>query len=218
MSAAMFDPLPNGANAAPRTPEWRVIMPAPENAPAPPATHPKLGRASIRWEYRDSAGRLNGCVCRFDMPDGDKEIRSLVFAEHKRWGRQWRWLGFPKPRPLYGLDRLAARPEAPVIIAEGEKAADAAALLLPDYVVITSPAAARPPVRQTGRRWPGARSRSGPTRTNPARPMRATFARSWRNCRWRPPLRSSNRRPASPRVGMPPTRLRNDGPRCRRPN
>jgi hypothetical protein len=70
---------------------------------------------------------------------GGKEIRSLVFAAHKRWGQQWRWLGFPKPRLLYGLDRLGARPEAPVIICEGEKAADAADALLHDHVAITSP-------------------------------------------------------------------------------
>jgi hypothetical protein len=81
----------------------------------------------MRWEYRDKARRLLGIVCRFDVEDGGKGIRSLVFAAHKRWGPQWRWLGFLKPRPLYGWDRLAARPDAPVVICEGEKAADAAA-------------------------------------------------------------------------------------------
>jgi putative DNA primase/helicase len=58
---------------------------------------------------------------------------------HPEYGREWRWLGFPKPRPLYGLDRLAARPKAPVVVTEGEKAADAAALLLLDHVAVTSP-------------------------------------------------------------------------------
>jgi putative DNA primase/helicase len=77
------------------------------------------------------------------VPGGGKEIRSLVFAEQKKWGRQWRWLGFPKPRPLYGLDRLAARPDAPVIVTEGETAADAAAELLPDHVAITSPGSSK---------------------------------------------------------------------------
>jgi putative DNA primase/helicase len=157
MSARMFDPLPPGdLKIAPvRAPEWRIIMPAPEDAPAPPATHPKLGRPSMTWEYRDGAGRLNGYVYRFEealassastsasssnpAQGGGKQIRSLVFAEHKKWGRQWRWLGFPKPRPLYGLDRLAARPDAPVVICEGEKSADAAGGLLPDHVAITSP-------------------------------------------------------------------------------
>jgi putative DNA primase/helicase len=143
MTAAMFDPLaPGGGNVVrlrPAEPEWRVIMPVPEGAPAPPAKHPKLGAPAIRWEYRDAAGHLLGLVCRFNMPGGGKEIRSHVFAEHKRFGAQWRWLGFPRPRPIYGLDRLAARPDAPVIVCEGEKAADAAGALLPDHVAITSP-------------------------------------------------------------------------------
>jgi hypothetical protein len=141
MSPEMFDPLPTGSAGVvpPRAPEWRVILPAPEDEPAPPAKHPKLGAPAGWWGYRDDAGRVLGHVCRFNAPGGGKEIRSLVFAEHKKWGRQWRWLGFPKPRPLYGLDRLAARPDAPVIVTEGEKAADAAGELLPDRVAITSP-------------------------------------------------------------------------------
>jgi putative DNA primase/helicase len=137
----MCDPLPTGSRKVvpPCASEWRIILPLPEAAPAPPAKHPKLGVPAKRWEYRDDAGRVLGYVCRFNVPGGGKEIRSLVFAESKKWGRQWRWLGFPKPRPLYGLDRLAARPGAPVVICEGEKAADAATVLLPDYVGITSP-------------------------------------------------------------------------------
>lgn len=138
----MFDPLPKGSkSAAPAlqvVSEWRVLQPVPEDAPAAPARHPKLGAPAARWEYRATDGRLLGAVCRFDTGAG-KEIRSLVFAEHKKFGRQWRWLGLPKPRPLYGLDRLAARPHAPVIVCEGEKAADAAAALLADHVAMTSP-------------------------------------------------------------------------------
>ena len=99
---------------------------------------PSSGHRLRRWEYRAADARLLGLVCRFDTGAG-KEIRSLVFAEHQKFGRQWRWLGLPKPRPLYGLDRLAARPAAPVILCEGEKAADAAAALLPDHVAMTSP-------------------------------------------------------------------------------
>ena len=137
----MFDPLSRGGGKVVplRAPGWRIILPAPEGAPAPPAQHPKLGAPAGWWEYRDASGRVLGHVCRFAMPDGSKEIRSLVFAEHLKWGRQWRWLGFPKPRPLYGLNRLAARPDAPVVVTEGEKAADAVGELLPDYVAVTSP-------------------------------------------------------------------------------
>src|SRR5206468_6054018 len=105
MTAGMFDPLANSSNvAAPRNgaAEWRIITPVPKDAPGPPLKHPTLGIPSLQWEYSDKARRALGIVCRFDVEGGGKEIRSLVFAEHKRWGRQWRWLGFPKPRPLYG--------------------------------------------------------------------------------------------------------------------
>ncbi len=40
---------------------------------------------------------------------------------------------------MYGLDRLAARPNAPVIVTEGEKAADGAATLFPEHEAVTSP-------------------------------------------------------------------------------
>jgi hypothetical protein len=40
---------------------------------------------------------------------------------------------------LYGLRRLAERPFAPVVVCEGEKSADAATRLLPDFVAVTSP-------------------------------------------------------------------------------
>ena len=47
-------------------------------------------------------------------------------------------VGHSAPRPLYGLDRIASRPDAPVIVCEGEKAADAAAKIFPDHAAVTS--------------------------------------------------------------------------------
>jgi hypothetical protein len=47
------------------------------------------------------------------------------------------------PRPLYGLDILASRPDAPVIVVEGEKAADAGRIRFPDHVVVTWPGGAQ---------------------------------------------------------------------------
>jgi hypothetical protein len=57
--------------------------------------------------------------------------------------------GAPAPRPLFNLDQLAARPDAPVLVVEGEKAAvgldgsSGAAALLPEYVVTTSVSGAK---------------------------------------------------------------------------
>jgi len=78
-------------------------------------------------------------VLRFDLADGGKEFTPATYCENPATGaRDWRFKGFPAPRPLYGLDRLAQRPSAPVVVCEGEKAADAAGELLPDHVAVTS--------------------------------------------------------------------------------
>ena len=99
--------------------------------------HPTRGRPSKVWTYRDAAGCVLMCVCRFDKPDGGKDIIPLTLWRIAGAYR-WQWKGLPKPRPLYGLDRIAARTDAPVLVTEGEKAADAAGELLPGFVAITS--------------------------------------------------------------------------------
>lgn len=81
-------------------------------------------------------------VYRFDRPDGRKDVAPLTLWRIAG-ARRWHWRGLPEPRPLYGLDRLAARPDSPVLICEGEKAADAAGELLPGFVAITSPNGSR---------------------------------------------------------------------------
>ena len=69
-------------------------------------------------------------VCRFP----GKKLRPLWWD-----GSQWLWKAPPAPRPLYNLDALQQRPNAPVLIVEGEKTADAAAKLFPSAVAITWP-------------------------------------------------------------------------------
>ncbi|MCJ2059801.1 DUF6371 domain-containing protein [Methylobacterium sp. J-048] len=136
-----FAPIAGGPAPRPEKPPAFVpVLPVPSDAPQPPKTHPSLGAPSATWSYRDAAGNPLGFACRFNKPDGGKDFRPLVLFRSAAGGpAKWRWEAWPAPRPLYGLDRLAARPEAPVVVTEGEKSADAAALLLPDYVAITSP-------------------------------------------------------------------------------
>src|SRR5271165_6789562 len=43
----------------------------------------------------------------------------------------------------HGLDRLTARPDAPVILCEGEKSAEAAARIFPDHIAVTSAGGAK---------------------------------------------------------------------------
>ena len=137
-----FAPLAARAAKAPKTEAdgWRCLMPVLDDAPPPPEAHPSLGKPSGRWFYSDAAGRLLGLANRFDSADGSKQFRPATLWERgKDRRREWRWVAWPSPRPLYGLDALATRPKAPVVVTEGEKAADAAARLLPGFAVVTSP-------------------------------------------------------------------------------
>jgi uncharacterized protein (DUF927 family) len=111
------------------------VFPVPSSAPPPPKAHKAHGEASKLWAYRDVAGAVLGYVARFDKPDGSKVVLPLTYRKSDR-GLAWRWKGWPDPRPLYGLDRLAVQPDVPVLVVEGEKAADAGAALFPDYIVI----------------------------------------------------------------------------------
>lgn len=111
--------------------QWKQAMP---EKPATDIRHYRHGVPSRTWQYHDTAGQLIGYICRFDLPDGTKEILPYIYAtDGNRF--EWRWQGFDTPRPLYNLHLLSARPEAPVLVVEGEKTADAAQALFPGYVV-----------------------------------------------------------------------------------
>lgn len=122
-----------------QSPAWRALLPVPADAPPPPTMHYKHGKFSMRWEYRDKEGGLLCLVYRFEpKAEGErKQFCPLTFCEDAKGKREWRWQGLPDPRPLYRLDKLTTAPDAPVVVCEGEKAADAAALLFPDAVATT---------------------------------------------------------------------------------
>lgn len=119
---------------------WVPVLPAPDHAGDPPAAHYARGKPAARWDYRDADGRLLGFVYRFVKSDGGKDVLPVVWAKHGESGaEEWHWMAFPEPRPLYGLDRLAARSDATVLLVEGEKCADAGHAELPDLVVVSWP-------------------------------------------------------------------------------
>jgi putative DNA primase/helicase len=114
--------------------EW--VCPVPADAPPARTSHNRLGKPSASWPYRDAEGRLMQWVCRFELSDGGKETPPQTLW--REGGKDsWRWAAPPVPRPLYGLDRLAKAPTAPVLIVEGEKTADAAAELFSDFAIVT---------------------------------------------------------------------------------
>jgi predicted small integral membrane protein len=99
--------------------------------------HPQLGTPSQAWTYLDPSGAVQHYVMRFETSRG-KEIRPLTLWRDLTGQLGWEWKAAPGNRPLYGLDRLATRPDDLVLVVEGEKAADAAAQLCRGSVVITS--------------------------------------------------------------------------------
>lgn len=103
--------------------------PAPDNGPV----HPTLGQPGSTFDYHDSDGHLVGVICRWDIGDR-KDIRPAIPGDDA-----WHWKGFPKPHPLYRLPDLVAHPDKPVLVVEGEKAADAARELVDSHVVTTWP-------------------------------------------------------------------------------
>jgi len=113
------------------------ILPVPAAAPPPPRDHPQHGTASALWHYSDEQGRTLAYTARFDLPDSSKAILPLCYGRKKGNSPQWHWKALPKPRPLYGLEKLASMPGARVISVEGEKTADAAQVYFPDRVATT---------------------------------------------------------------------------------
>lgn len=117
---------------------WEQIVPVPAEAPSPNFTFNRM-TATRTWMYRDAKGGRIGYVCRFDKPEGGKEVVPLTYWVNRETGEmKWRYASFSKPRPMYGLDKLAVKPDAQVLIVEGEKAADAAQKLFGDKLVVVS--------------------------------------------------------------------------------
>ncbi|WP_122417071.1 DUF927 domain-containing protein [Pseudomonas viridiflava] len=134
------------APAKSKAPEWIAIQPIPAEAMNKcPVKHRQHGAPSKVWIYRDDKGQPLMALYRFDLaPDEDGKPKK-VFAPLTWCKRsdgettQWRWQGLPEPRPLLRLDELALRADAPVVLCEGEKAADAAADLMPSHVATCWP-------------------------------------------------------------------------------
>ena len=124
---------------------WTPLVPVPADAPEPDLRNrflrPALeGKELVqKYVYRDQEGRLLGYVIRLEFEDERKgrakETLPLTWCCNQ-WGKTWwRWKGFEEPRPLYGLEKL--KEGNPLLIVEGEKTADAAQVLFPEYTVLT---------------------------------------------------------------------------------
>ncbi len=156
-----------------KPPARATLTPIPPDAlPSRPKAHPKHGAPSVEWTYRDPAGAPLFFVCRFDPKTGRKQFAPLTWS-----GDRWDWKAPPEPRPLYGLDRLAAHPKAPVLVAEGEKAADAASTLLPGFVAVAAMNGAQSPGKSDFSPLRGRSVHIWPDNDQPGRQYAATVAK-----------------------------------------
>lgn len=128
------------AKPVPKESPWLPIVPVDLAIAGPyPVAHEIRGRPDRTWEYRDALGGFVGVICRFTTSTGGKEILPLVFAENRKNGKKaWRWMAFPSPRPLYGVELL--RKGVTKLVVEGEKCAEIGRLHLSETLdVLTWP-------------------------------------------------------------------------------
>lgn len=126
----------HGAAQKASEPPAVCVMPVPDDAPSPPKAHSRHGAPAARYAYQDAAGRVNFYHDRFEPKGERKQFSPLTLWRFPGGDMRWQFKAPPDPRPIYGLDRLTAKPGAQVVIVEGEKARAAAEMLLPDAVVI----------------------------------------------------------------------------------
>ena len=126
--------------------DWDLIVPIPDTVPAPGMRHWILGDPVAVWVYRDRNGHRVCSIGRYNKVDGDKEFWPRTWWKNRNTGEErWRWKNVPDPRPLYGLEQLAQRPNAKVMVVEGEKCADVARPIFPDHVGVSPMNGARSP-------------------------------------------------------------------------
>ena len=135
-SPATEQPASAPPKASTRADDGVCVMPIPADAPPAPTMHPRHGQPAGRWAYVDAAGVVCFYHDRYEPADESKQFSPLSLWRMNSGRLVWKWKAPSEPRPLLGLDRLAASPDAVVVVTEGEKARDAAALLLPDAVVM----------------------------------------------------------------------------------
>ena len=114
---------------------WTSIFPPPVDAGKPPAA--VLDGFDVVYEYCDHADRITHYVGRIEARGGRRKVFIPVTFGIKDGVRGWHRKRLDGPLPLYGLNRLSAFPNAPVLLCEGEKAADAAQSLFPDHACLS---------------------------------------------------------------------------------
>lgn len=124
------------------TESWKPMRPVPKGINKPDEiTHNKHGKPVRVWEYRELDGSLVGLICRFEAKDSsgktNKTVLPMSYCYSDKGNKRWFWKAFDKPRPPYNLPMFQKYPDLPVIVFEGEKAADAAQKIFKERYICT---------------------------------------------------------------------------------
>lgn len=140
-----------GKKGTQEKPAKTPIVPVPADAPPCNFAMPDFGgKPTILYPYHQADGKPIGYVARWDITDKEtgereKKILPLCYCDLGNGRKAWRSAGMPTPRPLYRLPEVMARQDSPIIVCEGEKTAEAAKTLFPDYVATTPMHGAKSP-------------------------------------------------------------------------
>lgn len=99
------------------------------------------------FPYRDHAGNILSLVLRHNLPEGKKTFLSYTYWSVDGEKPMMQFKAPPQPYTLFNLDKLAAQPDAPILITEGEKKSLAAEILFPNHVVVTTRGGANNPLK-----------------------------------------------------------------------
>ena len=102
-------------------------------------------KLTSKWNYNDRDGNTILFVCRIDFGTNGSKKKEFVPISKIKGGWQ---IGDSQMEklPLYHLDKIS-RSQSPVVFCEGEKAANAAAIIFPEYIPTTTAHGAQSPTR-----------------------------------------------------------------------
>lgn len=108
---------PKGSTYSAKKEEYKIFPSA--NAAKKELEHFK-GNNGGSWVYSDKGRKPLCLILRFDKENGGKDFRPISIN-----GDGWSIKGMDGQRPLYNLPEIVERPNEPIFVVEGEKAADA---------------------------------------------------------------------------------------------
>ena len=115
--------------------DWQPMVPPPRDTPKPPDS--MFSGFDTTYDYTDMNDQVTHYVGRIEAR-GDKPKQFIPITSGRLSGKLgWHRKAPNPPLPLYGLNRLATMPDAPVILCEGEKSADAAQANFPDHACLS---------------------------------------------------------------------------------